>query len=298
MTQILPRKAADNKLRELVKAKLNHVVQNLDMHAISLCGPVAKWTWAGFDERYDLNRDAFFNEALGDTRFRRRKSGDDLMASKRFFIILLCVVLGLVAAVATVGIVVGMTRDSRGILTVPPPIEALILVPVACVGWTMVFLALAPLRNLSRIDALRRAHPGATVMGAHILPQTLDKLAHLGGGIEAVGQNYGQLWTLMADAEGISIWRGKASDLQRRAFIPWGETAGVRPGRMTYARESESVRVLLREDYPQDFHVDFVPTRKGILGFTTILSIARVGAIAKSMGEIRAAALVEEAQSE
>jgi hypothetical protein len=41
MTQILPRKAADNKLRELVKAKLNHVVQNLDMHAISLCGPVA-----------------------------------------------------------------------------------------------------------------------------------------------------------------------------------------------------------------------------------------------------------------
>jgi hypothetical protein len=100
MTQILPRKAADNKLRELVKAKLNHVVQNLDMHAISLCGPVAKWTWAGFDERYDLNRDAFFNEALGDTRFRRRKSGDDLMASKRLFIIALSVVVGVAAAVA------------------------------------------------------------------------------------------------------------------------------------------------------------------------------------------------------
>lgn len=194
---------------------------------------------------------------------------------------MLLAILAAVSVVLAILVVLGTQDPDASPAVMIPLIAALVAAPtVLAVLWI-------PRRNVARIITLRSSHPEALVFGAQadpLLDQEVQNSFPLPG---AQRTTFGQLVTVLVNAEGISFWKGAGSNPDRRALIPWRAVRQVTAGQVTLARPLTSIRVEFDPVLTDAGPVDFVPNREGLWSSAAVLDPARIRACADAIEQVR-----------
>lgn len=141
-----------------------------------------------------------------------------------------------------------------------------------------------------RLQVLRSRYPKKLVLGVQTLPSTGDQIASvLGVPLRALANGIGTYSVLVADQEGVSIWKG-ASTPVRRYLIPWKLMSRVSAGTSMMARPLPTVELLVASELGREL-LSFAPCREGWLVAFAHLNPAAAAEAAASIERLRHASL-------